>query len=216
MSHPEEERKRMVRQQISLRGITDRGVLAAMLKVPRECFVSEVYQDRAYADTPLSIEEGQTISQPYIVALMALKAEIKPSDRVLEIGTGSGYAAAVLAQLAAQVYTMERYATLLHTARLRFEQLGYNTIHTRLGDGSQGWPEQAPFDAIIVSAAAQEVPAALCEQLALGGRLVIPVGPVEGEQRLLKVVRLALGDFRQYDLGSVQFVPLICGPSLGD
>ena len=212
MAKLQDERQRMVRQQLVLRGISERRILAVMGQVPRERFVPSTVQELAYADAPLTIEEGQTISQPYVVALMALKAEIKPGDRVLEIGTGSGYAAAVLAQLAAQVFTVERYASLLHSAQQRFQELGYSNIFTRLGDGSQGWLEEAPFDVIIVSAAAAQIPQPLCDQLADRGRMVIPVGPIDTEQRLLKVVRRG-SDFRQQDLGAVQFVPLVCGPA---
>lgn len=211
MANLQDERQRMVRQQLLLRGISDQRILEVMGRVPRERFVPARVQELAYADAPLTIEEGQTISQPYVVALMAHKAEIKPGDRVLEIGTGSGYAAAVLAQLAAQVFTVERVPSLLDSAQRRFQELGYNNIITRLGDGSQGWAEEAPFDAIIVSAAAAQIPQPLCDQLTDWGRLVIPVGPLDAEQRLLKIVRRGT-DFRQQNLGAVQFVPLVCGP----
>ena len=206
-----DDRQKMVRQHLALRGISDRRVIAAMLQVPREFFVPDSLRDLAYADAPLSIEEGQTISQPYVVALMALKAEVRSSDRVLEIGTGSGYAAAILAQLATHVYTVERHLSLHEAALQRFEQLGYTNLSCRLGDGSLGWPEQAPFDVIVVSAAALEIPQALIDQLVVGGRLVIPVGPVNAHQRLIKVVRVSAQDIRREDLGSVQFVPLISG-----
>lgn len=205
----QEERNLMVRHQLTCRGITDQRVLKAMLTVPRDRFVGADVQQFAYADAPLPIAEEQTISQPYIVAYMAQKAEIKPNHRVLEVGTGSGYAAAILAQLADRVYTIERHARLLEGARQLFLDLDYGNIETRLGDGSQGWPEQAPFDAIVVSAAATAIPQPLCRQLAVGGRMVIPVGKDPGSQRLVKMVRTAPEKFLEEDLGGVQFVPLV-------
>lgn len=209
MRNLHQERHRMVSQHLQQRGISDRRVIEAMLMVPRERFVAEAVQDFAYADMPLNIEEGQTISQPYVVALMAEKSEIRSDDRVLEIGTGSGYAAAVLAQLAQHVYTIERHPCLYELALRRFEELGYANLTCRLGDGSAGWPEQAPFDAIIVSAAAPSISGVLLEQLAVGGRMLIPVGPVGAPQRLIRVCRNGPEDYRQEDLGGVQFVPLI-------
>src|SRR3979411_1291260 len=175
LAHPRE-RNRMVDVQIARRGVRDRDVLDAMRRVPREAFVESGFEEFAYEDAPLPIGEGQTISQPYIVALMIEAAELKPGDRVLEVGTGSGYAAAVVSQIAARVYAIERHAELVDAAKRRLEKLGYTNVELRVGDGTRGWPEAAPFDAILVAAGGPEVPAALKEQLALGGRLVIPVG----------------------------------------
>jgi protein-L-isoaspartate(D-aspartate) O-methyltransferase len=170
------ERQRMVDRQIAARGVSDPRVLAAMGKVPRHRFIPSHLWDQAYGDYPLPIGEDQTISQPYIVALMTEMLEIKATDRVLEIGTGSGYQSAILAELAAQVYTIDRVGTLLARAEETLKALGYGNIITRVGDGTLGWPEAMPFDAIIVTAGAPQVPRPLTEQLALGGRLVIPVG----------------------------------------
>jgi len=201
-------RQDMVAHHLKSRGIKDPRVLQAMLEVPRECFVSPQTVELAYADSPLPIEEEQTISQPYVVALMAQAAEVKPGDRVLEVGTGSGYAAAILSRLAGQVYSIERFPRLSQSARLRLQDLGYSNVLCGLGDGTLGWAQHAPYDAIVVSAAPDEIPVALRQQLAEGGRLVVPVGPQGGLQRLLKVVRQGSG-FRQQDLGAVQFVPLV-------
>lgn len=207
-----QERTRMVRHQLTCRGISDKRVLKAMLTVPRERFVGEDVQEFAYADAPLPIAENQTISQPFIVAYMAQKAEIQPGQRVLEVGTGSGYAAAVLAQLAERVFTVERHPRLHQGAKELFAELGYANLESRLGDGSRGWPEEAPFDAIVVSAAAHEVPQPLRQQLAVGGRMVIPVGRDPAHQRLIRVRRKAPDEFVEEDLGGVQFVPLITPP----
>src|SRR3954467_3215174 len=177
-------RARMVDVQISRRGVRDRSVLDAMRRVPREAFVQPGFEEFAYEDGPLPIAEGQTISQPYIVALMIEAAEVKPGTSVLEVGAGSGYAAAVMSQIADRVYAIERHPSLGEAARQRFEKLGYDNIELRVGDGTRGWPEAAPLDAILVSAGGPEVPQALKEQLALGGRLVIPVGDAH-EQKLL-------------------------------
>ena len=181
----------MVERQIAARGIRDERVLSAMREVPREAFVPENLREFAHDDTPLPISEGQTISQPYIVALMAEAAGIGPLDRVLDVGTGSGYAAAVLSRLAERVYSIERHASLAEAARQRLEALGYTNVEVRVGDGSRGWPEAAPFDAILVAAGAPDVPDALKRQLAIGGRLVIPVGGEERSQRLLRLRRTA-------------------------
>jgi protein-L-isoaspartate(D-aspartate) O-methyltransferase len=169
-------RRDMVETQIRRRGVADERVLTAMRKVPRHRFVPEALCAQAYDDHPLPIGEDQTISQPYIVALMTEILELKATDRVLEIGTGSGYQAAVLAELAAQVYSIDRVASLADSAQRLLAALGYKNIHIRVGDGTLGWPEQAPFDAIMVTAGAPKIPRPLTEQLALGGRLVIPVG----------------------------------------
>ena len=204
----ETERKRMVDRQIRSRGVRDEAVLAAMLAVPRERFVPEDRAKLAYDDTALPIGEGQTISQPYVVAVMAEALALKPDDRVLEVGAGSGYAAAVLAQIANEVYAIERHATLAGRARARLASLGYDNVEIVAGDGTLGWPEKAPFDAIAVAAGGPEVPRPLLEQLASGGRLVIPVGPAQS-QELLCVIRAGSDTFDEVSLGRVQFVPLI-------
>src|SRR5689334_18194757 len=209
MAGQEDRAARMVERQIAARGIRDERVLSAMREVPREAFVPENLREFAHDDTPLPISEGQTISQPYIVALMADAAGIGPLDRVLDVGTGSGYAAAVLSRLAERVYSMERHASLAETARQRLEALGYTDVEVRVGDGSRGWPEAAPFDAILVAAGAPDVPDALKSQLAIGGRLVIPVGGEERSQRLLRLRRTAESEFEEDSLGDVAFVPLV-------
>jgi len=169
-------REKMVETQIKARGIKDSRVLQAMLKVPRHLFVDEALKDQAYGDFPLPIGEGQTISQPYIVAVMTEALELKGGERVLEIGTGSGYQTAILAELALWVYTIEKYSSLLEKAKKVLAELGYKNISFKLGDGSLGWKEVAPFDAIIVTAAAPQIPPPLVDQLLEGGRIVIPVG----------------------------------------
>jgi protein-L-isoaspartate(D-aspartate) O-methyltransferase len=202
-------RERMVDMQIARRGVRDARVLSAMRSVPREEFVLPGYQEFAYEDTPLSIGAGQTISQPYIVGLMLEAAELQTGDRVLEVGAGCGYAAAVMSRMVAEVYAIERIAALAHAARQRLERLGFHKVTLRCGDGTEGWSEHAPFDAIIVAAGGPEAPAALKQQLAIGGRLVIPVGNEERRQTLLKIVRHGEHDFEQQTLGEVLFVPLI-------
>ena len=199
----------MVRRHLAARGIRDPAVLAAMRSVPREAFLPPELEEFAYADTPLPIERGQTISQPYIVALMTAAAELRPADRVLEVGTGSGYAAAILARIAKEVYTIERHEELARVAADRLAQLGIRNVSVRHGDGTLGWPEHAPYDAIIVAAGGPRVPAALLEQLAPGGRLVIPVGEGRSVQRLVRVTRAADGQLHEEELGDVRFVPLI-------
>jgi protein-L-isoaspartate(D-aspartate) O-methyltransferase len=203
------QREQMVSAQIAGRGITNKLVLEAMRRVPREAFIGAGLQEFAYEDSPLPIAEGQTISQPYIVAAMTDAAAVKPGDRVLDVGTGSGYAAAILAEIAREVYTIERHRTLADTARERFGALGYHNIYVRHGDGTLGWPEAAPFDAIIVAAGGPEVPEALRGQLTIGGRLVIPVGDVIHHQRLVKIVRESAKHFSESELDAVRFVPLI-------
>ncbi len=202
------ERRQMVEKQIAHRGIKNEAVLNSMLTVPRHFFVPFYLQDYAYLDRPLGIGEGQTISQPYIVALMTEILEPTPTDRVLEIGAGSGYAAAVLSRIASMVYTVERIAKLAKEAQSRFHALGYNNIRVHIGDGTKGWPEEAPFDKIIVSAGAPSVPKLLCSQLKPGGRLVIPAGDRE-RQKLLMIQREADGSFTEKNFGLVSFVPLI-------
>lgn len=176
--------------------------------MPREVFIAEGFEACAYADSPLPIAEGQTISQPFIVALMLEAAALKPEDRVLEVGTGSGYAAAVASRLAQRVFTIERHTVLGEQAKRRLAGFGYANVEVRIGDGTGGWPEKAPFDAIIVTAAGPSVPLALREQLDIGGRLIIPVGD-ERLQRLIRVTRVAAARFEEEDLGAVVFVPLI-------
>jgi protein-L-isoaspartate(D-aspartate) O-methyltransferase len=199
----------MVRRQIAARGVADKRVLAAMREVPRESFLDEGLQEFAFDDTPLPIGEGQTISQPYIVALMLEAAEIGPGDRVLEVGTGSGYSAAVLCRLARRAYTIERHATLAEAAKARLTRLGCRNLEVRVGDGSLGWPEEAPFDVILVTAGAPCVPQALWEQLAPGGRLIVPVSDGGEVQRLLRVRRIGKDRFEEENLGDVAFVPLV-------
>jgi protein-L-isoaspartate(D-aspartate) O-methyltransferase len=206
------QRARMVERQIAARGVRDPAVLAAMRSVPRERFLPSHLEEFAYQDSPLPIEQGQTISQPFIVALMTEALQLRPGDRVLEIGTGSGYAAAVLARVAREVYTVERHAELAESARIRLRELGFDTVFVRHGDGTLGWPEHAPYDAIVVAAGVAaggpRVPEALLAQLAPGGRLVIPVGE-EKAQELVRVTRRADGTFEHEELGGVRFVPLI-------
>jgi protein-L-isoaspartate(D-aspartate) O-methyltransferase len=204
-----EKRERMVELQIAGRGIRDPAVLAAMRKIPRECFVGSAQADVAYDDGPLPIGEGQTISQPYIVAVMTEALRLRPGDRVLEIGTGSGYAAAVLAVIVAEVYTIERIESLADRARRRLAQLGYANVHVRHGDGSLGWPEHAPYDAVVVTAGGPDVPRSLLRQLAIGGRLVMPVGSVPRFQRLVRVIRSGEETYDREALEDVAFVPLI-------
>jgi protein-L-isoaspartate(D-aspartate) O-methyltransferase len=200
---------RMVDVQIARRGVRDRHVLDAMKRVPREAFVEEGLEEFAYEDGPLPIGEDQTISQPYIVALMLEAAEIGPGDRVLEIGAGSGYAAAVAAQLAAEVCAIERHASLVAQAQERFDKLGYRNMSLRHADGTTGWPEGGEFDAIVVSAGGSQIPPALKSQLKIGGRLVIPVGTEDEPQELLKLTRRSETHFDEERLGSVRFVPLV-------
>ena len=201
-------RNRMVEAQIARRGVRDPSVLKAMREVPREAFISPGFEEFAYEDSALPIAEGQTISQPYIVAAMVAAAELEESDKVLEVGAGSGYAAAVISRVAAKVFAIERHAPLTEAARERMRVLGYHNVELKTGDGSGGWPEQAPFDAILVSAGGPRIPDALKNQLTFGGRLVIPVGPME-DQRLVRLTRTGEGTFEQDDLGAVRFVKLI-------
>ncbi|MDY7092178.1 MAG: protein-L-isoaspartate(D-aspartate) O-methyltransferase [Acidobacteriota bacterium] len=209
-------RQRMVREQIAARGVRDPRVLEAMERVPRELFLREGLEEFAYQDTPLPIESDQTISQPFIVAYMAQCLELEPEDRVLEIGTGSGYAAAVLAEIASEVYTVERYANLAESATERLWRLGYRNIHVLHGDGSRGWPEHAPYQGIVVAAGGPEVPRSLRQQLAVGGRLVIPVGPTPRAQQLVCVTRLSEDHYREEELLPVGFVPLVGAEGWGE
>jgi protein-L-isoaspartate(D-aspartate) O-methyltransferase len=198
----------MVASQLAARGIASRRVLAAMAWVPREWFVPPAFVRHAYEDKPLPIGNGQTISQPYVVAWMTAHLRPLRRHRVLEIGTGSGYQAAVLAHIVARVYTTERLPDLLVEAEARFERLGIDNIEARLTDGAGGWPEAAPFDGILVTAAAPSIPAPLVDQLAPRGHLVIPVGDLS-EQDLVIVHRTASGSFEERRAGGVRFVPLI-------
>jgi protein-L-isoaspartate(D-aspartate) O-methyltransferase len=200
-------RRQMVEQQLKRRGIHDPRVLEAMYMVPRHAFVAAHAQPEAYADSALPIGHGQTISQPYVVALMTEAAQIEPGDKVLEIGAGSGYGAAVLSQLAGEVYTIERYRELAEGARERLQELGYRNIHVIHSDGSEGWPEEAPYDAIIVAAAAPDVPQPLLDQLVDGGRLIVPIGS-RTYQTLVRVIRHGDNIHRE-SLTEVRFVPLI-------
>jgi len=202
------EREWMVKTQLISRDIIDEAVINSMLTVPRHMFVMEYKQGFAYYDTALEIEVGQTISQPYIVALMAQALELKSSDKVLEIGTGSGYSAAILSRMAVTVYTIERHDLLAGHAKDRFRDLGYENIEVRVGDGTLGWKEKAPFDAILVTAGGPKIPDSLMDQLTLGGRLVIPVGD-KGEQHLLRIKKTMTSELIKEDLGAVRFVPLI-------
>jgi protein-L-isoaspartate(D-aspartate) O-methyltransferase len=202
-------RNRMVDVQMVRRGVNDPHVLDAMRRVPREVFVEPGFREFAYEDSPLPIGEGQTISQPYIVARMIEAAELKPGETVLDVGAGSGYAAAVAGQIADRVYAIERHRSLGESARDRLHELGYDNIELRTGDGTKGWPEAAPFDVILIAAGGPEVPRALKEQLAPGGRLVMPVGLDAMSQTLRKLTRTGETDYATEDLGAVMFVPLI-------
>ena len=202
------ERSRMV-DLLSRRGIRTAKTLEAFRTVPREAFVAEGLVEFAYEDSPLPIEEGQTISQPYIVALTVEALGLQDGDRVLEVGTGSGYAAAILAHIAREVYTVERIESLATSAAERLAHLGLDNVHVRCADGSLGWPEHAPYDAIAVAAGGPSVPPALLEQLAVGGRLVIPVGPRDNDQKLVRVTRVSTDEYREEHVDDVRFVPLI-------
>jgi len=198
--------------QLALRrhGISNQAVLRAMDEVPREHFVAAEFIESAYADQALPIACGQTISQPYVVAFMTEQLDVEPQHRVLEVGTGSGYQAAILSRLAREVVTIERYRTLADAARERLKTLGYANVTILSGDGFAGAPEQAPFDRIIVTAAAEEVPDALVEQLGEGGKMVLPLGPRNGTQHIVKLSKMASGLTRQ-NLIAVRFVPLLRG-----
>lgn len=202
-------RDRMIENHLKARGIQDPAVLQAMRAVPREQFVPDHLMEFAYEDAPLPIGEGQTISQPFIVASMTALLELSQTDRILEVGTGSGYAAAVLSRIAGQVFTIERHESLVASARRRFERMGYPNIHVFQGDGTMGLPDQAPFDAIVVTAGAPDVPEPLAQQLAVGGRLVIPVGADSRTQQLLRVRRDTETDYARQEIAAVRFVPLV-------
>ena len=203
------ERAAMVERQLRSRGISEQPILDAFLEVPREAFISEDYAGIAYDDRPLPIGSGQTISQPYVVALMIQAADVKSGDRVLEVGAGSGYAAAILGQIAAEVIAIERVAEFVPAARERMQRFGYDNIRVVHGDGTLGLPDEAPFDAILAAASGSHVPDALVQQLAPGGRLVMPVGDPGWVQKLIKVTRGPMDRLITEDLGAVRFVPLI-------
>jgi len=203
------ERDAMVERQIESRGIREPTILEAFRSVPREEFLADEYRDIAYGDHPIPIEAGQTISQPYIVALMIHAAEIKCGDRVLEVGAGSGYAAAVMSRIAGEVIAMERQTELVAVAQERMQRLGYDNVRIVEGDGTRGWPGEAPYDAILAAASGSHVPPAWVEQLTDGGRIVMPVGDPGWVQKLVKVTKGPAGKLITEDLGAVRFVPLI-------
>lgn len=204
----DERRQAMVDRTIRARGVEDEAVLEAMETVPRHRFVLQEYLDQAYGDHPLPIGYGQTISQPYIVALMTELMGLKPDSKVLEIGTGSGYQAAVLAELVDEVYTIEIVPELAERSTATLRDLGYTRVHTRQGDGYYGWPEEAPFDAIIVTAAPDHVPNPLVQQLKNGGRLIVPIGPQGGFQSLWQITRQG-DELDAVNIAGVRFVPLV-------
>jgi protein-L-isoaspartate(D-aspartate) O-methyltransferase len=207
--HFQAERERMVRTQLTERSVRDVRVLDAMRKVPRHEFVPETFRQEAYEDHPLPIAEGQTISQPYIVAAMLEHLALQDTDCVLEVGTGSGYVTALLSLLSAEVYSVERHAQLAALAQSTLHRLGYRNVKVRVGDGSQGWPEHAPFDAILVSAATPEMPPALFAQLREGGLVVVPVGPPSSQE--LQLIRKVGGEPEVKVLEGCRFVPLVEG-----
>jgi protein-L-isoaspartate(D-aspartate) O-methyltransferase len=200
------ERARMVKQQVAMRGVTNERVLTAMRKVPREQFVPEALRGRSYSDRALPIGYDQTISQPFVVAFMTEKLQLKSTDRVLEIGTGSGYQAAILGELVAEVYTIEIIEPLGKGAAATLERLGYKNVHVKIGDGYQGWPEHAPFDAVIVTCAPEHVPRPLVDQLKDGGRIIIPVGPAGAQE--LYLLEKENGRLKQRAVLPVRFVPM--------
>ena len=203
------EREAMVERHLRRRGISEQHILDAFLAVPREEFISDEYEHLAYGDHPLPIEAGQTISQPYIVGLTIQAAGIKPGDKVLEVGAGSGYAAAVISRIAGEVIGIERQHDLVEVARERLKRLGYDNVDIVEGDGTRGCPEHAPFDAIVAAASGSHVPKAFLEQLKPGGRVVMPVGDPGWVQELVKVTKKHDGTLERENLGGVRFVPLI-------
>jgi protein-L-isoaspartate(D-aspartate) O-methyltransferase len=203
------EREAMVERQLRRRGITEPDILDAFRAVPREAFVGGNVAHLAYGDHPLPIEAEQTISQPYIVALMIQAAAIRRGDKVLEVGSGSGYAAAVISRIAAQVIGIERQHELVEIGSKRLQLLGYDNVVVVEGDGTKGWPERAPYDAILVAASGSHVPEPLIDQLKTGGRLVIPLGEPGWNQKLIRILKSEDGSLQQLDLGAVRFVPLI-------
>lgn len=209
MSDFESLRTRMIEKHIVGRGIDNAALIAAFRAVPREVFVSDGFEAAAYADAPLPIGSGQTISQPFIVALTINSAEIGPGDKVLEIGAGSGYAAAIIGQVAKDVIAIERHGDLARLASDRIARLGYSNVRIIEGDGTRGYPDEAPFDAIVVAASGSHVPQVLLEQLKPGGRIVMPLGEPGDIQELVKVTKRADGSLKKVNLGAVRFVPLI-------
>jgi protein-L-isoaspartate(D-aspartate) O-methyltransferase len=201
------QRQSMVRLQLGARGIRDERVLSAMSRVPRHEFVAEDFRDQVYEDHPIPIGEGQTISQPYIVAIMLQALALNPSDLILEVGTGSGYVTALLAELTQQVYSVERHESLARTAQATLARLGYANVEVLVGDGGNGLPDRAPFDAIVVSAAAPQIPQPLFEQLREAGRMIVPVGPAHAQE--LKLIRKLGGQPIVTSLEGCRFVPLI-------
>ena len=206
----EDARKIRLIMELRQSGIKDTRVLSAIERVPRDVFVSPAFIDQAYENTALPIDQGQTISQPYVVAFMAEALELEERSKVLEVGTGSGYQAAVLSKLCRRVFSVERYRSLLRQAGANYKALGIHNVVTRYGDGTKGWPEQAPFDRIIVAAAGTEVPQALKDQLATGGIIVIPVGRTTWEQKVVRLRREG-DEFTTEDMLPVRFVPLVEG-----
>lgn len=204
----EQQREKMIAKQLMNRGIKDEKVLEAFRQVPRQEFVQDEDNDYAYSDGPLPIGHGQTISQPYIVALMTEALEIKKTDRVMEIGTGSGYQTAILASLACEVYSVEKVSALAKSAGKKLKSLGYGNIHVKVGDGTKGWKKNAPYDAIMVTAASPQVPPSLLEQLSPQGRMVIPVGD-RYFQKLMLLVKTEDGEMKTFNLGDCRFVPLL-------
>ena len=204
----ESARKEMVRNQIKRRGICDKAVLKALLQVPRHLFVEPEFLSRAYSDTALPLKENQTISQPYIVALMTQSAMLKARDRVLEIGTGSAYQAAVLAEVVKEVYTIEIVESLVRTADSKLESLGYKNVTVRHGDGYRGWQEKSPFDVILITAAAPKIPELLVDQLKTGGRMVLPLGKTRGSQDLVALTKQKDGSLKEQVITAVIFVPM--------
>ena len=202
-------RDEMVEKAVFARGVRSELVLNAMRAVPREAFLPERLHEFAYQDSPLPIEEGQTISQPYIVAFMTEALALQGGERILEIGAGSGYAAAVLSRIAGEVYTVERIGQLAEKAASRLADLGYQNVHVRHADGTKGWPDHAPYDGIIVAAGGPTIPESLKEQLKIGGRLVIPVGRDPRVQELVRITRVSETRYDREDLADVRFVPLI-------
>ncbi len=205
----QDERLQMVQLQIAHRGIDDECVLEAMRRIPRELFIPKDMREHAYADSALPIAEGQTISQPYIVALMTQSLKLSPDDKVLEIGTGSGYAAAILGFIVREVYSLERHEPLAERSKELLQQIGIRNVQVIHADGTNGWPEQAPYDGIVVTAGAPEVPDPLIEQLTIGGHLVLPVGKYTTSQHLVQIRKETDGSLKRNDLGPVRFVPLV-------
>jgi len=199
----------MIQRQVRARGIRDEAILNALREVPREVFVPDRYKAAAYDDSPLPIPAGQTISQPYVVALMIRALRLGQEDKVLEVGSGSGYAAAILSRMVREVHAVERHEELVEYAQQRLAQIGYDNVHVHHADGTMGWLPAAPYEGIMVSASGPRVPKSLEEQLAVGGRLVMPVGSARGLQTLIRLTRVSEDEYEEKDLGGVRFVPLI-------